>query len=126
MLRPYIVPQQRREERLGAGGRQRVEPQLRVVRLAAPDVLVLRPVVDQQQQVRRRQALDQAVEQRLRLGVNPVQVFKYEEQGLHLAFAKQHTLESLQGALAALRRVQGQKGTVVRHGVQERQHGGEG
>ena len=72
------------------------------------------------------QALDQAVEQRLRLGVDPVQVFKDQEQGLHLAFAQQHALEPVEGALAALRRVQVQKGAVVRHGVQERQQGGEG
>ncbi len=37
-----IVPQQGLQELVSAGRRQRVEPQLRVVRLAAPAVLVLR------------------------------------------------------------------------------------
>ena len=74
-----IVPQQGREERLDAGGRQRVEPQLRVVRLAAPAVLILRPIVDQQQEVGGGQAVDETVEHGLRLGINPVQVFKDQQ-----------------------------------------------
>ena len=45
-----VIPQQRLEEFVGAGRRQRVEPQLRVVGLAAPAVLVLRAIVDQQQE----------------------------------------------------------------------------
>ena len=121
-----VVPQQRRQEGLGAGGRQRVEPQLRVVRLAAPAVLVLRAVVDQQQEVRRRQALDEAVEQRLRLTVNPVQILKHQEQRLHLAFTQQHAPQGLEGALAALRRVQVHKGAVVWQDIQQRQQGREG
>ena len=101
-----IIAQQGLQELVSAGRGQRVEPQLRVVRLAAPAVLVLRPVVDQQQELGRGQALDQTVEQRLRLGIDPVQVFKHQEQGLHLAFAQQHALEPVERALAALRRVQ--------------------
>ena len=87
-------------------GRQRVEPELGVVGLAAPAVLVLGTVVDQQQQAGRGQALHQAVEQGLRLGVDPVQVFKHQEQRLHLAFAQQHALEGVERVLAALRRIE--------------------
>ena len=50
----------------------------------------------------------------------------HQEQRLHLAFAQQHALEPVERALAALRRVQVQKGAVVRHGVQERQQGRKG
>ena len=42
-----VVPQQGVQELVGTRRRQRVEPQLRVVRLAAPAVLVLGPVIDQ-------------------------------------------------------------------------------
>src|SRR5262249_30904592 len=63
-----VIPQQRLEERVSAGRRQGVEAELRVVRLAAPAVLVLRAIIDQQEQARRRQALHQAVQQGLRLG----------------------------------------------------------
>jgi hypothetical protein len=50
-------------------------------------MLVLRPVVHQQQEWGRGQALHQAVEQHLRLSVDPVQVLTHQQQGLHLAFA---------------------------------------
>ena len=95
------------EEFVRARRRQRVEPELGVVGLAAPAVLVLGAVVDQQQQPGGGQALDQAVEQRLGLGIDPVQVLEDEEQRLHLAFAQQQALEGLQGALAALRGIEG-------------------
>jgi hypothetical protein len=50
-------------------------------------MLILRTVVDQQQELRGRQALDEAVEQGLRLGINPMQVLEYYQQRLHLALA---------------------------------------
>ena len=109
-----VVPQQRLEECVGARRRQRVEPQLRVVGLAAPAVLVLRAVVDQQQEPGRRQALDQAVEQGLGLGIDPVQVLEDQEQRLRLAFAQEQPLERVQGALAALRRIEGRNGLSLR------------
>ena len=75
---------------------------MRIVGLAPPAVLVLRAVVDQQQQTGRGHALDQAIKQGLGLRVDPVQVFKDQQQRLHLALAQQHTLERLQRALAPL------------------------
>ena len=51
--------------------------------LAAPAVLILGPVRDEEQQARAGQALDQAVQQRLGLGVDPVQVLEDQEQRLH-------------------------------------------
>ena len=89
-------------------------------------MLVLRAIVDQQQESGRGQALDQAVEQGLRLGIDPVQVFKHQQQRLHLAFAQQHALEGLEGVLAALRRVEGAKRTVLRQHLQQRQQRREG
>ena len=121
-----IVPQQGLQELVSAGRGQRVEPQLRVVGLAAPAVLVLGPVVDQQQQAGGGQALHQAIEQGLGLGIDPVQVLKHQQQRLHLAFAQQHALEGLEGALAALRRIEGAKRTVLRQHLQERQQRREG
>jgi hypothetical protein len=77
-------------------------------------VLVLRAVVDQEQQAGGGQALHQAVEQGLRLPIDPVQVLKHQQQRLHLAFTQQYALEGLEGVLAALWRVEGAKRTVVR------------
>ena len=95
---------------------------MRVVRLAAPAVLVLGPIVDQEQQPGRRQALDEAVEQRLRLGINPVQILKDQQQGLHLTFAQQHALERRRACAggAAADRASG-TGLSVGQRVQERQ-----
>src|SRR5262249_54788282 len=116
-----VLAQEHLEELLSTQGRQRIEAELRVIRLAAPPVLVLRAVVDQQQEPRRRQSLDQAVQEGLRLGIDPVQVFEDQQQGLHLTFAQQHALERIQGALAALGRIQRQEGAVLRQDVQQRE-----
>ena len=116
-----VVPQEGLQQFVGARGRQWVEPQLRVVGLTAPAMLILGAVVDQQQQVGRRQAFDQTVEQRLRLGVDPVQVLEDQQQGLHLAFAQQHPLERGERALPPLRGIERQEGAVGGQRVQERQ-----
>jgi hypothetical protein len=63
-------------------GRKRVEPHLTVEGLAPPAVLVLGPVVHEQKQARRAQALDYAVEQCLGLAIDPVEIFEDQEEGL--------------------------------------------
>ena len=44
-------------------------------------MLVLRAIVHEEEEARGRQALDQTIEQRLGLGVDPVEVFEDEEHG---------------------------------------------
>ena len=72
----------------------------RVVRLAAPAVLVLGPVVDEEQQPGGRQALHQAVEQRLGLGVDPVEILEDQQQRLDLALAEQQALDARRASAA--------------------------
>ena len=115
-----VVPYKGLQEFIGTGGRQRIKPQLRVGGFTAPGVLILGSVVDQEQEPGGRQALDQAIEQGLGFGIDPVQILKHQQQRLHLAFAQQQTLERLQDALAALRGLELQKGAIVRQGVQQR------
>jgi len=69
-------------------------------------VLVLWAIVDQEQELGRRQPLDQTVQQGLGLGINPMQILKDEQQRLHLAFAQQEPLEGRERALAALERIE--------------------
>ena len=95
------IPEQRREELVGAIRRERIDPELRVVALASPPVAIFRPVVDEQRDPGRRQALNKGVEERLRLGIDPVQVLEHEEQRLDLALAMEETLDGLQRSLAA-------------------------
>ena len=114
--------QQRLSARLGEG----VEPELGVEGFTAPAVLILGAVVDQEEDPSGRQALHQAVEHGLGLAVDPVQVFKDQQQGLHLAFAQQDALQRLQGAAPPLQGVQGQERTVGRQGFEQGQHGRHG
>ena len=67
---------------------------------------ILRAVVDEQQEARRGQAVDQAIEQRLGLGVDPVQVLEDQQQRLHLALAQQQPLDRVERLLAPLGRVE--------------------
>jgi hypothetical protein len=53
-----VLAEQGVQERVGTGRRQGIEPQLGVVRLAAPTMLVLGPVRDQEQEPGGGQALD--------------------------------------------------------------------
>jgi hypothetical protein len=52
-------------------------------------VLVLGPVVDEEEEPRRRQALDEAVQQGLSLGVDPVEVLEDHQERLDLGLAQQ-------------------------------------
>jgi len=62
-----IVAEQRVQELPGALHGERVQSHLAVVRLSGPGVLILGPVVHQQQETGSRQALDQVIEQSLGL-----------------------------------------------------------
>jgi hypothetical protein len=102
------------------------EPQWGVVGLAAPGVLVLGPVGDQQPQARGGPARDQALEQGLRLGLDPGQACKDPQQRLPLALPQPQALERRPGALAALRWSEGAPRTAFRQPLQERQPHREG
>jgi hypothetical protein len=77
-----VLSQEGRQEFVSMRGGQRVEPQLYVVGLAPPGVLVLRAIRHEEEEPRRREALDQALQHGLRLCVDPVEVFDYQKQGL--------------------------------------------
>ena len=92
---PFERPQrrsgaeQRRQHLLGALGRQRIDAQLAIVRLAPPAVPVLGAIVHEHEQPRRREAFNQAVKQGLGLRVNPVEVLEENHERLDLAFAQE-------------------------------------
>jgi hypothetical protein len=67
-----IDAEQRAEQLGGVRLGQGIDTRLAVVRLAAPGVAILRPVVHQEQEAGSGQALDQAIEDGLGLGVDPV------------------------------------------------------
>jgi hypothetical protein len=83
-------------------------------------VLILRTIVDQEQQVGRGQALDQTIEEGLGLGIDPVQILADQQQRLSLTFSQQHALEGIERVLAPPRRVEVQERALRRERVQER------
>src|SRR5207247_1948933 len=82
------------EQFFGALGRERIDPELGVVGLASPGVLVLGTVADDEQDSRGRKALDQAVEQRLALGISPVEILEEQEERLDPTFPEEEPLWS--------------------------------
>ena len=119
-----VVTEERLEQLLGHPGRQRIDPELGVVGLAAPGVAVLRPVVDEEQEARGGQALDEAVEQGLGLAVDPVQVLEDHHQRLDLALAQQQALDRVERLLAPLERIEAVPGRLLDWHVEEREEGG--
>jgi hypothetical protein len=109
------------QEFSGALGRQCVEAQLTIIRLAAPAVLVVRAVIDDEQDARSREALDESVEQDLGLRVDPVEILEEQEQRLDLAFPEQQLFDGLQDPLPALGRVEGGPRGIVDGDIQQRQ-----
>ena len=65
----------------------------------------------------------QAIEQRLRLGVDPVQVLEHQQQRLLLALPQQQALAGVERALAPLGRVERLPGRVLHRHVEQRQQG---
>ena len=66
----------------------------------------MRPVIDQKQKPYGRKTLNQAVQESLSLRIDPVQILDNHKQRLNLALPKQEPLHRIQGALAALRRIE--------------------
>ena len=88
-------------------------------------MLVLGPVVDQQEDPGCGQALDQAVEQGLRLGIDPVQVLEDHEERLPLALPEQEVLDGIEGALPALGGIERLPVGVLDGHVEQGQQGGQ-
>ena len=116
------IAEQSEKQLFGAGRLERVDAQLRVMRPAAPAVAILRAVVDEQQDAAGGHALHQAVEQRLGLAVDPVQILEDQGERLPLAFAHEQRLEAVQSAPAPLRRIERLPGGVLDRQIEQGEH----
>ena len=125
-LQAGIVAQERVQQLGRALVRQRIEAELRVVGPASPRVLILGAIVDEQQEARRRKAVDEAVEEGLRLGVDPVEVLEHRQQRPDLALPQQQALQGVERALPSLGGIEGWKRAVRGERVQQRQQGRDG
>src|SRR4030095_13171920 len=97
-----IAPEQRVQQLLVAFRRQRVDAELTVVALPAPEMPVLGAVIDEQKQTRGWHTLDEAVQERMSLTTDPLKVLEENEQGLDVALANQQALDRIKGLLSAL------------------------
>jgi len=75
-LKGRILAEHCIEQFFGTLGSQRIDPQLDIVGLPTPGVLVLGPVVDEEQDSIRREALHQTIQKCLGLGIDPVQILE--------------------------------------------------
>ena len=87
---------------------------------------VLGAVVDEQKHAGGREALDQAVQEGLGLGIEPVEILEHQQQGLRLAFPEQQTLHGVERALTPLGGIEGLPRRIVKRDVQERQESRQG
>ena len=97
-FRPFT--EQRREHRRGVFAAQGVEPELQVVASARPFMAVLRTIVHEQQHARTGDAVGEQVEQRLGLGVDPMQVLEDHHQRVLERLAQDDPLDRFERAPA--------------------------
>jgi hypothetical protein len=82
-------------------------------------VLVLWAVIDEQQQAHRPQGVDEPIEERLTLGVDPVEVFEQDDHGLTAALVQQQHPHRFQRAVTALLGVEAFPPRVIDRGAEE-------
>jgi hypothetical protein len=87
-LQRRIVAEHRIEEFVRGVGRQGIEPDFAKIGLAAPGMLVLGTVVDEEKHAGRRKAVHQRVEEGLAFGVDPMQILNYHKERLNPAFGE--------------------------------------
>jgi hypothetical protein len=120
-----IGAQQGLKELVGAGGSQRIDAELAVIGLAIPAVAEFRAVAYEQEQLRRRQAVHEAVQERLRHAVDPVQVLEDQHQRLHLALPQNQAAQAIEHPLPPLRGVQALPPRILHRHVEHPEERGE-
>src|SRR5262249_59931725 len=90
----------------GALAGERVEAELSVERASGPGVLIAIAVADDEEDSRGRQAIDEGVEERLGLGIDPVKVLAHQQERARLTLAQQKPAYGIERRAAALRRIE--------------------
>jgi hypothetical protein len=89
--------------------------------LAAPRVRVLGPIVDEEQHPQCGNALHEAVEDRLGLRVDPVEVFEHEQERLDPRLAHERAPGRLERRLPPLRGIEALPSRIVHGHVEQRE-----
>src|SRR5262249_46774201 len=109
LLEPKQLPvraQQRSKHRMDAFIRQRLEPQLLIVALASPSLLIFRTIAASEQDTCGWTSFDKAMEQRLCDGIVRLEVIEGHKQRLILALPNEQFNNRLQAEAQLLRRFQ--------------------
>ena len=110
---------------LRAPAGQRIDPELAIVGLAAPAVTVFGTIADEEQHRGGRQALDHALEDGLRLAVEPMEILHHEHEGLGATLAQQQEFHGFQCATATRGRFEAAKAILFGQGVEQPEGCGE-
>src|SRR5207245_8061929 len=108
---------------VSARGRQGIDPELAVIGLAAPRVLIFGTIAGEQQNAMARETLDQGVEYRLRLRIDPVEILKHEDDRPVATLLKEQQLHRLQRPAPLLLRIERLPLCIVDGHIEEREHG---
>src|SRR5215813_5917574 len=103
-----------------------MDAELGVVPLAPPAVLVFGTVGDEEEEASRGETDHEAVQEGLRLRVDPLEVFEYKEQRASRTFSKHKPLHAVEDTLAAFLRVEGLPGFVRDCRIEECEERGQG
>src|ERR1019366_4815679 len=101
-----VGSQQLREEGLGGGSRQGINPDLRIERSQHPTVFVFPAVRYQQQNAGSRKNLNERVQYRMAFIVDPLKILEQHDEGMDVAESEDEPLDRIDGPLAARRRIQ--------------------
>src|SRR5262244_2530830 len=120
-----VLSHQALEECLCTLRHERSDTKLADAGLAPPAGVILGPIVHEGEHRHRRHAFQQAVQEGLCLRIDPVKILEHEHEGLHAALATQEALESIEGDLAALRRLEAPEPVLLGKNVEEPEDGRE-
>ena len=101
-----MVAEERPEQLISRRRRKRVDLHAIEAGPTLPIVLELGPVLDEQQQPRGRDPVEQVVEERLRLGVGPLQILEDQHERPALGLLQDHVRERVDDPFVPLARVE--------------------
>ena len=104
-MKPGIRPQQKGQQLLGFVRTEGHQAQLRIISLLAPLGAILGPVVHQHQDLGRSDAFNERIQKPLRLTVDLMQIFNYEQHRLVETLSQQQLLERFKRPLPANLRI---------------------
>ena len=116
-----MVAEQRPEQLVRARRRERIDRQGGEAGSVRPVVFELGPAGDEEEQTRGREPVEERAEERLRLDIDPLEIFENQHEGLPRALLHDHLRERIDHAISPLARVEHAERVVRWQRVEQRQ-----